>query len=1144
MTWTLGHLTEGITAWTDATAFGLAAAGPWDLADRTQWPAEALATPMGYQVSLEVEALLEAGLAKATDQGIAVPWHHWEELIKLGLELPRHWLPWSPFLLHIESISSVGREDFEYRYQYLLGTREVLVHRLGGVVERAHHPGRYLLDPQSLALVEAMDHFNGLSPEERKSPDAWIRFSEIKGCAKNVGAQLEEYLTANEVVVPAKIGLTVVERPDGTVHFFPRCEGVPHDAFERAFHRSKEDQTLFHFDGEDGRKIRLVLPRPQREALQRMKRVQGLKGARAERLRRQPHEAFEGLLEQIEVAYSRRVEGIGDWRPNPLPKSSSGVSLLEIDGLELGNDWDPEAEAEALGFELFKIPVSVEIANPDTGEPQRLHLESQPEARAFIQAMETAEHLGEAQFGFQGRRWPVDAELKESLRRGGGEDGGTKTKKYLLIYTDEEDVQPRDLADVQGAVAAPCGAALTLYEAPACLAPAFPLKPHQEEAVAWLQQVARLSPSRRGGLLADEMGLGKTLEVLTFLAWCRERGLFEGLAKNLDVYRPVLVIAPLMLVEIETWQADMAKFFQPGAFGPVLSLHGSSLQRFRSARGRETEVGAPLLDLDELLRYQVVITNYETVTNFQHSFAQMRNGKSIWSVVITDEAQEFKNPQARISHAIKALHPDFHIACTGTPVENRLLDIWNLFDAIQPSLLGTAKSFRDAYEATGGANIEPTALGNLRDRLLYQQPQAFLLRREKTILPGFPAKTEVPLRCPMTVQEVDRHIRLLKALQQSKARKGLHLAYLHRIVELYQHPLAYREDFESIPVPELIAASPKLQQVLQRVNEIKAKDEKVLLFARHIKIQHMLSRVLSETHGLRVSVINGEAPGKAEEAAHERSSLGRQQRVRTLERFKAHPGFNVLVLSPFVAGVGLTITEANHVIHFGRWWNPAVEAQATDRVYRIGQQKDVEVHLPMLVDETGRLPSSFDERLHQLLDAKRNLARDFLAPRQAEEDLAKELCDLLVQDLDDQKEATASLAHEDLASLPRPLVEAFVALVLERVGYSVELGDPKLSGGVTLVARRGAELLLLKCSWSRERDRCEADAAALVSLDWRPRPNERILVFPLNSQSPDLPSNGISVWSLSDLWKRAETSITDLDLMTRDEHRVPIRPAP
>jgi SNF2 family DNA or RNA helicase len=369
------------------------------------------------------------------------------------------------------------------------------------------------------------------------------------------------------------------------------------------------------------------------------------------------------------------------------------------------------------------------------------------------------------------------------------------------------------------------------------------------------------------------------------------------------------------------------------------------------------------------------------VRDYEFSFAYCQNGKSLWSIVVTDEAHEYKTPNSKISHAMKALQPDFRIACTGTPVENRLLDMWNLFDTVQPGLLGSAKDFSRTYERTGSDTY-----AGLKSRLLYQRPNAFLLRRSKDEVLELPQKHEHKLQCVMSEAEVAKHMSLVEGLSAVRASKGK-LDLLHKFARLYQHPLLLDGDGDNASLDELKAKSSKLREVLSVLHRIHERGEKAIVFARHKDMQRILARVLSDEFRKPVRVVNGDTP----RAGSLRKS-GVETRSGILKDFRESQGFDVIVLSPFVAGVGLTIVEANHVIHYGRWWNPAVEAQATDRAYRLGQLKEVHVYLPILEDRTGKVARTFDQLLDELMEGKKGLAQgalqrdDFLRPKESEEE--------------------------------------------------------------------------------------------------------------------------------------------------------------
>jgi SNF2 family DNA or RNA helicase len=453
-----------------------------------------------------------------------------------------------------------------------------------------------------------------------------------------------------------------------------------------------------------------------------------------------------------------------------------------------------------------------------------------------------------------------------------------------------------------------------------------------------------------------------------------------------------LIVVPLILLETRTWEKEMERFFAGvgSVFSPVETLHGSNLAKFRrdDAEGPELDIGKPILNLARLQLYRVLITNYETVKNYQHSFAHFKDGKPLWSVIVSDEAQEYKTPSSKISHAMKALKGDFQIACTGTPVENRLLDLWNVCDTIQPGLLSSAKEFKERYESKANAATSDGNLEELKRTLLFQRPHAFLLRRNKSDVADLPVKQVVKIPCDMSQTEIELHHTLLKELRRDGQSSNV-LAVLQRFAALSQHPALLTIDGEDASAAELISGSSKLTAVIQRLHVIRAKREKAIIFARHIAMQRILAKALESEFQMPANIINGETKTKASSLR----SQGAKTRNAILQEFKAKQGFNLIILSPFVAGVGLTITEANHVFHYGRWWNPAVESQATDRAYRIGQTKDVFVYIPMLHDPSGRVTVTFDERLDVLMERRYRLAEEFLKPLPPEEQIGNELLD-------------------------------------------------------------------------------------------------------------------------------------------------------
>lgn len=880
----------------------------WNRAET--WPPDAREQSVGRRTAFEGASLLEMGLATVLDGALRIPYGNFPQIEAEEFRLTTAFAEPSPFLLKIDRASDIGRPDFKYRYQYVLGAVAVPLQRFGFYLKRAATGEVFRLDESMYSLLEAMDAFNALTPQEKGPQRSWLDFANIKRWSREVNAALDATLQKNDVVVPSSIGLDLYEDAEGALSFIPTCPELDNESFRTVFDRNNDVEGFYSLDQPGMGRLRIVLTEKQRNVLERMKRVRRVTGEDKQRLKEDPRPIFDGVAGDVELPYGERVTGIGTFEFVPIPK-----------------------------------------ANLEDGTMSAL--------------------FGDNSAGTSKESPTIKEEPEEEK----------PSKKTLLIETHDEFVGRNYLEQSERARQ---DATIQPFERPVSLRPGIDLKRHQQEGVRWLQTCARID-GRRGVLLADDMGVGKTLQILSFLAWCIESGLFPELSRPRPPFRPILIVAPLILLETETWEKEMKKFFAENGdvFGNVLPLYGPMLHAYRrkDAQAREEIAARPILKLDQIQRNQVVITNYEAVRDYEFSFAYCQDGKSLWSIVVTDEAHEYKTPNSKISHAMKALQPDFRIACTGTPVENRLLDMWNIFDTVQPGLLGSAKDFSQTYERQG---METYA--GLKSRLLYQRPNAFLLRRSKGDVLELPRKHEHKLSCVMSDAEVSQHLSLVDGLNKARATKGK-LDLLHRFARLYQHPLLLDSDGDESTVEELKAGSSKLREVLSVLHRIRHQREKAIVFARHKDMQRILARVFSAEFGRPVRIVNGDTP-----RAGSLRKNGIETRSSILQDFRESEGFDILILSPFVAGVGLTIVEANHVIHYGRWWNPAVEAQATDRAYRLGQSKEVHVYLPILEDRTGKITSTFDQLLDQLMENKKGLAHgvlqgdEFLKPQDNEDD--------------------------------------------------------------------------------------------------------------------------------------------------------------
>ncbi len=1045
-------------------------------------------TRLGRLLPTLIPQLCELGLATVEADGLRIAYADFTTLEAHGIDAFTDVVPWAPFTLELAAHRWLGAAEFRYHYRFYMGQRPVSLTRRGCFVRQT--TALYRLDTQTFAMLEAIDTFNALPAEIKTSPEAFLRFATVKGLAEDVGTQLDRYLAEERVLVPARVGLDLIVEEAGRISFAPKIDGVAPEAIRQAFFALDDVETVYALDAPGGSRLRVVLDEQQREVLRRMQRVRHLSGAERATILRAPQAVFDGVAEAVDIdpaMFGPRVQGVGDFPFVTQPYLRQNSSILDA----------PEELTVQYAEGTFSAGLTCRYAD---GSSADLPFTSRQELRTLHQQAREAWHRGTGTVDFRGKSLLVDAPFIQALdelvaavlppptlqhaKR-------PPTGRYLLIYRNEE-----QLEYTEGTERHALEADLII---PHALKPDVELKAHQRTGVAWLQRNVHLG--RRGCLLADDMGLGKTLQVLTFLAWLLEQGALSPDSTNPDAapWDPILIVMPVILLQNETWLDDMRKFFRDdGAiFTPWLVLHGTELQKMRrpEATGKETALGDTVLDLERLRHHRVILTNYETITNYQHSFARMT---SHWSVVVTDEAQEYKTPSTKISHALKSLYPRLlRIACTGTPVETRLLDVWNLFDFLQPGqLLDSAAAFTREYEiplTTDDPASAAPVLAQLKERLHFDSPNAFIIRRDKTSLPDLPAKHEHLLSCYLSPRQRSDHLEILGRARAGGA-DNHPFSLLSRLMRLTQHP-ALVPRYESIEAAEALAQCPKLQTVLDCLREIRRQREKVLIFTRTLDMQQLLATVIGGEFGLQVDIVNGATSRRGD------TRSGSQTRRAIIQRFREHPGFNVIVLSPDVAGIGLTLVEANHVIHYGRWWNPAKEAQATDRVYRIGQTRDVHVYYPIATDPE-RAFETFDEKLQALIQRRRQLAQDFLAPRPGEEALERELfADLCAV----PENVTAApppqpLSPEDVRRLSPSHFEALVAALEARHGAEVLLTPYTADGGFDVIAVQPQAIRLIQCKHTTGMSPVDADVINEIkaALDgYRAR-----WLAPLSSQRP------------------------------------------
>ncbi|MBA3428709.1 MAG: DEAD/DEAH box helicase [Actinobacteria bacterium] len=453
----------------------------------------------------------------------------------------------------------------------------------------------------------------------------------------------------------------------------------------------------------------------------------------------------------------------------------------------------------------------------------------------------------------------------------------------------------------------------------------FALFPFQERGHGWLRLLGDLGI---GAILADDMGLGKTVQAIAMLVSEREE-------QGPDQLGPTLVVCPMSVVR--QWEAEIAKF------APSLRVHAH--------HGNRRLAGAELIEAAS--RCDVVITSYDVVPRDVDALAAVA-----WDRLLLDEAQDVKNPATKRARAMRRLPARRKVAMTGTPIENRLGELWSIMDLVNPGLLGSRESFERTFARPIEGYGDERALERLR---LVVQP--FILRREK-------ASSEVELElppitiekdfCRLTLEQaslyratVDRWLRRVEAHEDRFGRRGAVLAMLSQLKQVCNHP-----EMVLTTGQPLDGRSGKLERLLELLEDVPLGD-KALVFTQYPGFDRLVTH-LSQRLGRGVGFFHGR--------------LNARQREELLAAFATEEGPSVLVISLRAGGRGLNLPSANHVFHFDRWWNPAVEQQATDRAHRLGQRKPVFVHSLIC---TGTL----EERIDRLLDSKRELAEKVIAGR-------------------------------------------------------------------------------------------------------------------------------------------------------------------
>ena len=880
---------------------------------------------------LPLATLVDNGYAYASKEGCLLPYENIylldeDERILLGVPQPYD------KAMRLVGTSMLNLSDFEYKVEFLTYVPDgelIVCERGGNILVKGRD--KYLLNEAQYALLNRVDAFNS-TPEEDKTTDYNLRcFAEIKALAEQAGCQLDSYLENENVYAPERIKIEIGRDDEGfTVE--PAVDIEENDKFQTYFDKMRKVQAQYPVQRENGERVRIVLNKEQKENLHYLKEQCGKHKSREkiQKLIEQPTEYFDPNAFDLSELYSDRVIEIGVYKPKFYPFICPYKSC-----------WIAGATVETPQNGTTKVTIN----NEEELEKLKREIQSAKEnKKGIVEYNKTQLDIEDAIFLAQ----TAEKQLKDPSQPAKVEsENGNEARNVLII---EENAEELGFAVKERTIEK--GDKYTLFTDP-FLQEGFSLKDHQKEGVAWLQHLYKSKAS--GCLMADDMGLGKTLQILYFIDWH---------SRKYANHKPYLIVAPISL--LENWKNEYERFFMQPRMKINMLTSKDVTRKFDKSI------------VDKMQKMDIILTNYESLRISQLNFCAVE-----FDVVALDEAQKIKSPGTLVTNAAKALKCNFKIAMTGTPVENSLLDLWCIMDFCVPGLLGNAKAFAAQYQnPLKKEDTDIVALGNeVHDKLgVY-----FMRRLKKDAAKDLPDKIELKEKVLMPPVQKEAYASVVNDYT-SGIQPNMLVTIMH-LREVSEHPYLYDSTLLNHETDEIVDTSARLQATIKFLDEIKKKEEKVIIFVERKETQKMLQKLCLKRYGIITKIINGDTPSMVK-----RNMPNKQSRQSSIDEFQAVDGFNVIIMSPVAAGMGLNVTAANHVIHYSRHWNPAKENQATDRAYRIGQTKDVFVYYPMAVRSDIK---SFDETLDDLLSRKTSLATSTIFPTERVEVKQEELGQML-----------------------------------------------------------------------------------------------------------------------------------------------------
>lgn len=950
-----------------------------------------------------------------------------EELDLLGLP------DFYPYGFGFRTEGRITSSSFKLQLEFKRNDDDVIVNpKLSGTHIRISSNEDYLFDKPSYDLLLLVEKLHQAGNDLNKKLGL---ISHIVEHINSLNEQVPEILKTYEIEELDSFDVRLEEAEDGTLSVYP--VPIKKDDESKSRVLSEEEEKQFHQQFGNQKNVRsqyllggnkILVYNDTKEddigkskkddVLNQFKKLQKLQGKEKDTFLKNP-ELFFPESNRIDLSdFSERVKSIGRYVPVVLP------FVMQSD-----NDWFPSEGGLIIDGERIQLP-------PESREELISLIKNGLESD-----LQTVE--------FNGRDYNVNEETLEALNKlkkadeakshdtiRSREERSESQNTVLIIKDNFFELEQRgkidEVRDGQVSLPISIGSDVKLYR-------------HQEDGLRWLQDL--WISGRNGALLADDMGLGKTIQALLFCAWVKEQKVKMSLEEQ--EIGPFLIVAPVAL--LDNWNNEYHKFLDWDIFKEPLKLHGTGLKQFkinkdlgirneRDIDPEENEVeniiserGGLLFDIEQIKKYDLILTTYETVRDYQFSLSKID-----WSVMVLDEIQKIKNPNTLATHAVKAMNYNFGLGLTGTPVENSWVDLWSIMDFVQPGYLGTLVDFNDRFEKK--LNDPETNKEELGNKLKEEVGELLRRRFKEDHIEELPIKSINKIPVELTEYQKKIYSQVLERASDSENDEHVltQLAAIRDISLCPYLPFKNEKKIENIPLEQIVKDSAKIKATFNILDDVKSKNEKAILFLISRKTQSVLQRLIIEKYGLKAHIINGTVSG------------GRRQSL--VDKFQGEPGFNVIIMSPEAAGVGLNVTAANHVIHLSRPWNPAKEDQASDRVYRIGQKKNVTIYIPIATYQELGEGKSFDEILDNLLNEKRHLSRSVLLPAKIEKsDLMSLQGEMLGTATN--KRGNSQIKLSDIDDLNGHQFEHFCELLYSKLNFNVDRTYKSRDKGVDLIVR-------------------------------------------------------------------------------------------